>query len=1102
MLNKGFTFALATLLTAPALRGGALLALLLPAFGAHAQLLVYPRKPSQTNVRYADFDWRYVDLMTHERVDIEWHRGPRFHLAPYHPPAMGTPWAWPELYDAPAGAGSSQDPAAPDPSPLAQAAAPQVAREVLQTAGGIRLYFYERERPIAERAAASIENSYRYLAGEFAYAPRRTFAYFLYSSYIEFLQTDLFPVQEGVLGITSTESLELTLPYFGDHRLFEDVSTHELAHEFTIQKLLTVSREADVPDAPIMQMPIWFVEGLAEYYAKRGLDPEAEALVRDLVLNPTSDDGYVLGDFFEDRLTSGLWTYKVGQARCAFLEETYGKGTIQRILEESPRLMREPSEGGLRTFRALVGEVTHERPSRLSARFERWMKRRTFKTYLDTTQDRVEMASVSHVEGLVQTLRTSRSGHLLLYRSIDRETGETSLHMFDRHAPRDEIEVAADGRPGIESLHPVSGRNFDLTDSKLAFIAQSGGADVVYVQPFSENASPIPCGEKGKRAQRVCKWEIDFELGRRLEIELSRYGIVAADALALSPDGKGLAFIGLGRNGQKDLFAFVDLDDRPLGMLQLTHDAFAERDVSWGPKGIVFTSDATGHGKYNVFRIDPQLPNTIERLTFEPRDEIGPVMFPDGRVMFVAYDKAGANIYEVKDHVILRHTDVPTGLYDVNPGPDGSVWALYHKSHERLPVRLGVSALQGKPEPVASDTATAAPPRRLSLLVDREYNPLSLENWSPDGFFILAGFSSESIFGSLVATASDRLRDHGVILSASVFGSFDLTDAELTYVNQEQRLIWGLGVFHDASALFDETFKKSDGITFVSYQRFFGVTGLARYPLSRFLYLQGELSTGAAEYFLTDEKADALRGRADLPGNYEGSNPKFGPPISRQLNPGRIAERDLLDPWLERNEGLRFHNEAGISLGHSTIGYHRATGPISGNAFLLSDSVGVQPFDDVAYQQTRVDAEQYVQIVGAMNFMIRGAFGTTFGDRHAPQFFLSSFHTLRGVPFGDTDYLLGREFFYTTAELQFPIATFVEFPLIDLEGVLASDFGGVGDGFAGIWRRRVLDFVFGFNLGFAPLVLRVHFAQPVGIGALVPNRRDLTFNMSLAWRYN
>jgi hypothetical protein len=54
----------------------------------------------------------------------------------------------------------------------------------------------------------------------------------------------------------------------------------------------------------------------------------------------------------------------------------------------------------------------------------------------------------------------------------------------------------------------------------------------------------------------------------------------------------------------------------------------------------------------------------------------------------------------------------------------------------------------------------------------------------------------------------------------------------------------------------------------------------------------------------------------------------------------------------------------------------------------------------------------------------------------------------------------------------------------------------------GVWNHRVLDLVFGFNLGFAPIVLPVHFGQPIGIGAPIPNHRDLVFNLSLVWRYN
>jgi hypothetical protein len=1062
--------------------GLVLFAALLQTALAHAQLLVHPRRPGQTNVRYADFDWRYVDLLTHERLklDIEWQRGPRSHAAPYVPPAPGTPWAWPTLRDAPVGGRAADRPGPEAARSPAQRAARSTA-DVLQTAGGIRLYFYERERSIAERAAASIETSYRYLAAEFGYAPRKTFAYFLYSSYIEFLQTELYPLQEGVLGVTSTEGLELTLPYFGDARMFADVSTHELAHEFSLQKLMTVAEEADIGEPPLEHIPLWFMEGLAEYYAKRGLDAEAEVLVRDLLINPTQD-GYVMGDFFEDRPGDGLWTYKVGQARCAFLEETYGRGTIQRLIDASPRLGKSTQRGGVASFRALVGDVTQERPARLSARFERWIKRRAFAAYLETSQDRVDMAVLPQVEGLVQTLSAAPSGQLLMYRSIDRDTGATSLYLLDRHSAADTIEVVRDGRPGVETLHPVASRNFDLTDSVLTYVAQTGGRDVIYVQSFQNDAIPSPCAEKGLQASKVCRWEVELTLGERRSLQVGEHGLLTVESVALAPDGRGLAFIGLTDAGQRDLFVIPRIDDGAR-LMRLTQDAFAEREVNWGPSGIVFSSDATGHGKYNLFLAQPHAGTPIERLTTEARDEFNPEMLPDGRVFFVAYDEAGANLYEVRRGAddagtVLRHTDVPTGLYDVSPGPDGGVWALHHQGHRRVPVRLTTHAMLSEPEPEPVPDAGARAPERLSLAVDRAYDPLRLASWTPDGFFVLAGFSGDAVFGSLIATASDRLRDHALILSSSVFGSFDLFDIDVTYVNQERRLIWGLSLFHDVGALIDDTYEDSDDLTFVSYRRFFGTRGVARWPFSQFFHVQGELALGGADYFVTEETGALL---ADPQQN--------------------AAMRDLRSPWQALNEGLRFHGEAELSVGYSTVGYHRATGPIRGDSLLLSERVGSEPWDGFVYHQMRIDAEHYIRVIGAANLLLRGSAGMTLGNERAPQFFLSSFHTLRGVPFGDTDFLLGRMFFYSTLEFQFPLATLAEFPLIDLEGVLAADFGGVGDGAQGMWRRRVFDLVFGVNVGFAPLVLRVHFAQPVDIGAPLPNAGDLTFNLSLAWRY-
>jgi len=107
--------------------------------------------------------------------------------------------------------------------------------------GGIRLYFYARERTVAERALPVIRNSYLRLVDQFHYTPTRQIPYILYSSHREFQATNVFQVTESVLGVTSPRDLKMSLPYFGNHELFREVSTHELVHQFHIQKMLDLA---------------------------------------------------------------------------------------------------------------------------------------------------------------------------------------------------------------------------------------------------------------------------------------------------------------------------------------------------------------------------------------------------------------------------------------------------------------------------------------------------------------------------------------------------------------------------------------------------------------------------------------------------------------------------------------------------------------------------------------------------------------------------------------------------------------------------------------------------------------------------------------------
>jgi hypothetical protein len=934
--------------------------------------------------------------------------------------------------------------------------------------GGVRFYFYERERVVAERAAPVIEEAYRYLVDTFQYVPTQTFPYILYSSYQEFLQTNLFQVSEGTLGLTSTgEDLKLTLPYLGDHRLFEEISTHELSHQFTIQKVRTVAEQAKVFGDPLAGMPLWFIEGLAEFYAKRGMDPEAEMLVRDLLVNPDLYKGYAFLDFFSPGPYGYLWIYKVGQVRCTFLEEEYGKGFIQRVLEESPRLVGGSRDSPSLKFEELLERLTGDDPKRLAARFENWLKRRAFKTYLNSEQAAPVMDMLDKSPGYITSMASSPDGQLLALRTIVPETGESRLYLLDPRAPERTLRVTSDGAPGVESLHPISGRSFALTENKLAFIAEMVGRDVIYVQDYAhvveKRASDVLVRRTPIRTgiDREVGTTVRLDLGGRVAYRIDKHGLLAAYSPAFSPDGRWVAFIGINDGGLRDLYA-IDLQAGPDAKpLQLTDDVFSERQLTWGPSGIIFTSDATSHRKYNLFRVKVDAPRQVERLTTEDRDHADPTALADGRVFFTAFNNSSSDLHELMpDGRLVRRTDLTTGVFEPGPGPDGSLWMLFHMSGERRPALLRPPRMLALDVP-AEPAAEPPPPLAVRSLTDAQaYRPFTRQNLEFGPIFGFAGAGGGGFVGQLFAAASDRMRDHQFLLTLSVYGSFDLTDGYLLYINDESRTTWGGGLFQSLRFRVDQTFEDLP-VFFTSGERFFGVLGSLRYPLSTFFFLQGDLSLGGTKYFL-DDPTEFYLFFADR----------------------NEANQELLSQWRARNQDIRFQTEVSGQIGYDTLKYHYATGPLSGSSALLETTVGVQPFDNEAYSNIRLDAERYFPIYGRTNIFVRGGAGTTLGGRYARSYFLSSFDTLRGVNFGDEQWLLGRHFFYSTMELQLPMNDIVRVAFLsDLEAIAAMDFGGVGENWEDFRDHRVLNAVVGVNLALGPLLMRLHFAKPFDIGA-------------------
>src|SRR5207237_3955634 len=376
----------------------------------------------------------------------------------------------------------------------------------------------------------------------------------------EFLETNVFDVQEGTLGVTSPQDLRMTLSYSGDRRRFSEVSTHGMVHQFHIQKVAERAASAGL-DSPIGAFPLWFTEGLAEYYAHgQTIDPETDMFLRDVVLNSQGEIGYDIPTLEEDRPYAYLYTYKYGQAKLVFLAEQYGEKVIQPVLDQSPRLAGSARRGDTSdSFMSLLGRIAGEQPQQMNARWQEWVRKRAYPTYLQSKQDLPDVTELRLPDEL-DWFVSSRDGNLIFYRGVERETARAKLVLIDRRDPSSAHQIAIDQHPGTESLHPVMRSVMAVCDTAVAWFAQSGDSDVLHVRPLNRvvrgvpsGAPPVPAAPgpgsvpgrsvgRGRGPSAFAgidavgqRAPVDLRLGADREIEVVRDGIIEAGDPSFSP---------------------------------------------------------------------------------------------------------------------------------------------------------------------------------------------------------------------------------------------------------------------------------------------------------------------------------------------------------------------------------------------------------------------------------------------------------------------------------------------------------------------------------------------------------------------------------------
>lgn len=949
---------------------------------------------------------------------------------------------------------------------------------------GIRLYYYEGEKEVAERAAAAIVEQYEHLVDVFSTKPKERIPYVLYDSHQELEETNLFQIGEGTLGVTSPLDLRMTTSYWGDHRRFRHVSLHEMVHQFTIQKVNMLAGDSKVSGTPLLEMPLWFIEGIAEYYSTPGhFAPDDEWWVRDLVANSDPERGWYLRGFFDDQVRSFAFTYKLGQARVVFLAETYGEDTPQKILDESWR-MRPSSGGGLfgtrgesrkaLAFEQLVKHVTGDNADRVKARWEDWLKKRYYTQYLAAKQQPSDLQREDAIRGNPDSFAISPDGKAVVYRTIEPITGITSLQLVDPRDPSSSIRIARDGKPGVDSLHYFDRAVAALDEKQIAWIARCGANDVVHVGTWTHS-------QKDRERDGELRVDARLSAGSFRVFNPSSAGVRELGSPAFSPDGTKIAFVALDADGVVDIWT---LDLESAKWERVTNDVYAERELDWGQPGIAFSSDATPTATFDLFLLDLGSGET-RRIRPTDSDHHYPRFRPGTSKLLYSGDEGGKwDVYEIdvseraepppeevteagaegeEDRVLtagadaadpVQRTDFATGITQAVVSGD-RLWGLAFVGGRFRVYSMPLEEVLDTPAPV--ELAQAGPawtiPQR-PLEGSLAYKPWNTGNWSMEQAFLALG-AGNGIFGGGFMFFQDTFRDRTVVMQGQAFGDPSLTDLQVVYFDRTRRIPLGFGAFMAPSFVLDPEFSTADRpIYFV--ERRFGVIGLADYPLNRYL----RMGTGLGVSTSSREVPEWVD-------NFENSEQR--------------------NRWTERNEGWAAQVDATAHVGYDTLVWTYEAGPLSGSSILATVNGYHQPARGTSFGDASLDAHKYFRIGTFSAIKLRATTGRAFGDEWRRPFYVYSSDNLRGVPWYRYDYLIADAYAVGQLELGMPLNRIVRFAFFDtMMGVAGIDAGSAFDRYEDAEERATAATVVGVNMRLAIFDVRLHFAKPFDIGGLVP----------------
>lgn len=705
------------------------------------------------------------------------------------------------------------------------------------------IYYYSDMDSIAEIGATYAETAYERLKIEFRNIITRKIPLIFYNSNNHFQQTNTTPgfIPEGVGGFFEFMKGRVVIPFSGSLPSFKHVITHELVHVFMMNKIFRIIK--DHRSTSDLIPPLWFVEGLAEYFSNEW-DAQSEMVLRDALLN----DGFAgLKEIY--KISGSYLMYKEGESFLHFIAEKYGRHQIIAILEN---VWMDSN------FENVIEYTLMKKIDVIDAEWKQYLRKRFFPLLSSLSSFKEKSEALTEIGFCFSPVIKTLKGKTSLF-FIGNLTGYSSVYKIDYNSKTDSytkpiLLFKGEQTAEYESFHLMQ-QSMDVSNNGLiAFVTKSGSNDVVHI----------------------------YSLDAKQKISvISSPKLITISSPKFSPNGNHLLFEGIDEKGFSDLYLAEitnilnknSYDSSYVSLMRLTNDYYKDEDPSFISSDlIVFSSDRTSGAnekKHNLFKLS-LIDSSIYYLTNLPYNLKSPIITENGhKILFLADIDRTYNIWEIDLH---KNSDLPpakrvtnfiSSVFHYTLSIDSTI---YFSGFEDFSYKIySTEYANGFPDDTSSiNIVYNNKPETNSRWKEYSYSGLSdtkkadyEKEYTLD--YAASQVSTDPIYGTrggAVFAVSDLLGDENYYfllyntaeVQSDFLRSFNIS---LSKVFLGERANYGFGIFHFRGRRYD--IRESDEYFF---ERSFGGTGLLNFPFSKFSRLETAITIANSDKQLIDGMSD------------------------------------------------------------------------------------------------------------------------------------------------------------------------------------------------------------------------------------------------------